>query len=84
MISPDALLNAFSIGTKQEKDTYKYSTVKKVNANGTVEVELAPGLKPEERTVCNCLYSASVNDRVQVCIKANGTVVVLGKIGRVQ
>lgn len=76
MISTDGLARAFSITAPQPKDAYRYSTVRKVNSNGTVSVELAPNAE----TVCTCLYAAAVGDRVQVCIKANGSCVVVGKL----
>lgn len=76
MIDANGLARAFSITAPQPTDSYRYSTVRKVNANGTVTVELAPSAE----TVCTCLYAAAVGDRVQVCIKANGSCVVVGKL----
>lgn len=78
MITTDKLAQAFSIGTSKEKDEYRFGTVKAVNDDGSVYVQLAQ----DALTRCSCLYDAAEGDRVQVCIKANGQAVVFGSIGK--
>lgn len=78
MITTDKLAQAFAIGSAPAKDEYRFGTVQAVNTDGSVYVKLAQ----DATTRCACLYDATVGDRVQVCIKANGQAVVLGSIGK--
>lgn len=78
MTTIDRLAMAFSIGTQSKQDKYRLGTVKAVNSDGTVSVTF----DGTSMTRCSCLYAAKAWDRVQVCIKANGSCVVLGKVGK--
>lgn len=73
MITPDAFANAFGM-TSKPKDEYRYATVTAVSGK-TVSVRLNTSVT----TQCPCLYAASVGDRAQVVIKADGSVVAIGK-----
>lgn len=73
MITPDGFAQAFGIA-KRPKDAYRYATVTAVSGK-TVSVRLNASVT----TQCPCLYSASVGDRAQVVIKADGSVVAIGK-----
>lgn len=74
MISADMISQAFSIGGKQATDSYRYATVSGVNP---VRVKLGSG---STETRCASVVNVAVGDRVQICIKANGSCVVLGKV----
>lgn len=77
MITSDKIAQAFAITNGQPKDEFRFGTVTSVNADGSVYVRMSE----TSITRCSCLYSASVGDRVQVCIKANGSCVVIGSVG---
>lgn len=73
----DSMARALGFDEDRSKDVYRYGTVASVNTDGSCTVSLGNTESPR----CASLYSASVGDRVQVVIKANGSCVVLGKVG---
>lgn len=75
MITPEGFAEAFSLG-RQPKEQYRYATVVSVSGR-TVGVRLNSSVV----TLCPSLYSAEINDRVQVVIKTDGSVVAIGKVG---
>ena len=76
MITVDNLARAFSIGEDAPKDEYRFATVKEVGSGfASVQLSDSPTL-----TKCATLASVAVGNRVQVCIKANGSCVIVGKV----
>lgn len=73
MTTPEQFARAFGI-ERRPKDVYKYATVTAVRDNA-VNIRLNASVTTE----CPCLYRAAVGDRAQVVIKADGSVVAIGK-----
>lgn len=72
------MAHALGYDDDRSGDSYRYGTVRSVNADGSANVLLGTD---GTLTRCTALYTPVVGDRAQVVVKSDGSCVAIGRVG---